>query len=198
MLEKLANIFRVPDLRKRVLFTMGLLAVYRREVPVFAYTCLTLLLYVFWPTRDVRFVFPLLPFLAYFTVAGMTASRFLSDGRHPKAGVMLGCACWVLVAALFVRSLLFLPASAVLGRVDESGPFDPLSQEMFRFVSEHTEPRSVVVFFKPRVMRLLTDRDAIMIADPKELRRGDYDVYAYGEGPDYQVPVEAGAQYEAV
>src|SRR6267143_124344 len=29
MLSKLANIFRVPDLRKRVLFTLGLLAVYR-------------------------------------------------------------------------------------------------------------------------------------------------------------------------
>ncbi len=29
MLEKLANIFRVPDLRKRVLFTLGILAIYR-------------------------------------------------------------------------------------------------------------------------------------------------------------------------
>jgi len=29
MLEKFANIFRIPDLRKRVFFTMGLLAVYR-------------------------------------------------------------------------------------------------------------------------------------------------------------------------
>src|SRR3979409_2559118 len=29
MLEKLANIFRVPDLRKRILFTLGLLAIYR-------------------------------------------------------------------------------------------------------------------------------------------------------------------------
>src|SRR5260370_4911870 len=29
MFEKLLNIFRVPDLRKRVLFTLGLLAVYR-------------------------------------------------------------------------------------------------------------------------------------------------------------------------
>src|SRR4249919_3267225 len=28
-LEKIANIFRIPDLRKRVLFTLGLLAVYR-------------------------------------------------------------------------------------------------------------------------------------------------------------------------
>ena len=27
--EALANIFRIPDLRKRVLFTLGLLAVYR-------------------------------------------------------------------------------------------------------------------------------------------------------------------------
>src|ERR1041385_731504 len=29
MFEKLANIFRIPDLRKRMFFTMGLLAVYR-------------------------------------------------------------------------------------------------------------------------------------------------------------------------
>src|SRR2546422_6995803 len=29
MFEKLANIFRIPDLRKRILFTLGLLAVYR-------------------------------------------------------------------------------------------------------------------------------------------------------------------------
>ncbi|MBW8870188.1 MAG: preprotein translocase subunit SecY, partial [Acidobacteriales bacterium] len=29
MLEKFANIFRIPDLRKRVLFTLGILAVYR-------------------------------------------------------------------------------------------------------------------------------------------------------------------------
>ncbi len=29
MFEKLANIFRIPDLRQRILFTLGLLAVYR-------------------------------------------------------------------------------------------------------------------------------------------------------------------------
>jgi preprotein translocase subunit SecY len=29
MLEKLANVFRIPDLRRRILFTLGLLAVYR-------------------------------------------------------------------------------------------------------------------------------------------------------------------------
>ncbi len=29
MFEKLANIFRIPDLRKRILFTLAMLAVYR-------------------------------------------------------------------------------------------------------------------------------------------------------------------------
>ena len=29
ILETIANVFRIPDLRKRVLFTLGLLAVYR-------------------------------------------------------------------------------------------------------------------------------------------------------------------------
>ena len=31
MLEKLLNIFRVPDLRKRILFTLAMLAVYRLD-----------------------------------------------------------------------------------------------------------------------------------------------------------------------
>ena len=34
MLEKLANIFRVPDLRKRVLFTFGLLAVFTAAISI--------------------------------------------------------------------------------------------------------------------------------------------------------------------
>ena len=29
MLDKFLNMFRIPDLRKRILFTMGMLAVYR-------------------------------------------------------------------------------------------------------------------------------------------------------------------------
>ena len=29
MFDKFANIFRIPDLRKRIFFTLGLLAVYR-------------------------------------------------------------------------------------------------------------------------------------------------------------------------
>ena len=29
MFEKFLNIFRIPDLRKRVLFTLGILAIYR-------------------------------------------------------------------------------------------------------------------------------------------------------------------------
>ena len=29
MFEKLANVFRIPDLRKRILFTLAMLAVYR-------------------------------------------------------------------------------------------------------------------------------------------------------------------------
>ena len=34
LFEAFANIFRIPDLRKRVLFTLALLAVYRRLMAV--------------------------------------------------------------------------------------------------------------------------------------------------------------------
>ena len=56
----------------------------------------------------------------------------------------------------------------------ESGPFDTYSAEMFKFIRTDTPSTSVIVFFKPRVMHLLTDRNAIRIYTCNELMRGDY------------------------
>jgi hypothetical protein len=55
-----------------------------------------------------------------------------------------------------------------------SGAFSPGSSAMFEFVRQETPPDSVIIFFKPRTMRLRTDRDAFMTRDCQDLSRGDY------------------------
>jgi hypothetical protein len=43
------------------------------------------------------------------------------------------------------------------------GAFAPSSTEMFEAIKTRTAPESVVVFLKPRAMRLMTGRDALLI-----------------------------------
>ena len=51
------------------------------------------------------------------------------------------------------------------GRPIPEGPFTPLSEELFSYIKNNTEATDVIIFWKPRVMHLLTQRNAIMILD---------------------------------
>jgi hypothetical protein len=51
------------------------------------------------------------------------------------------------------------------------GPFTEASHEMFNFIIDHTDNTDVIVFFKPRVLALLTGRKSIMVSDIKQLKK---------------------------
>jgi len=55
-----------------------------------------------------------------------------------------------------------------------SGPYTASSQDMFSFIRSKTEKESTIIFFKPRLMRMMTDRKSIMLRKKEELSRGDY------------------------
>jgi hypothetical protein len=54
------------------------------------------------------------------------------------------------------------------------GPYTAPSQGMFSFIRSNTEKESTIVFFKPRLMRMMTDRKSLMLRNKEELSRGDY------------------------
>ena len=56
----------------------------------------------------------------------------------------------------------------------EDGPFAPNAQKMFSIIANDTDPDSIIIFFKPRVMKLLTGRQSLMINKVEQLSRGDY------------------------
>ncbi len=72
-----------------------------------------------------------------------------------------------------------------------AGPFDSYSLETYQFIVNNTSADSVIVFFKPRIMRLMTNRNTLAIDNCKQLKMGDYDVIDKAIGADGQVPNDA-------
>ena len=145
----------------------------RAELPALVFSSLTLLLYISWPERQgLRFIYPILPFFL------VLAGRGWQDlTRRIKASPWL-----VHLPATFFAGLALLSLSVsfqraggkLFSREEINGPFDPVSAEMFAFVREETEAGSTLIFFKPRLMKLLTDRYTILIEDCARIGEGDY------------------------
>jgi hypothetical protein len=55
-----------------------------------------------------------------------------------------------------------------------NGPFDPYSFQMYYFVKTETNTDDVIVFMKPRALRLFTDRNSFMTTKCDDLIYGDY------------------------
>jgi hypothetical protein len=130
---------------------------------------------ILWPEwQGVRFIFPLMPVFIYFTFQGMLGivgklpERFLSIGR---GGVLL---FWAALAGIFLFTSSIHAYGNLANNRRINGPFEAFSMEMYEYVRENTPPDSVIVFFKPRALRLFTNRNAIMSIECDRLLRGDY------------------------
>jgi hypothetical protein len=149
---------------------------YRTDYPAIIYTVLTLFIIIVWPWEGfIRLLFPIFPFYISFFISGL---EFFAGGTTvEKRGIrkMIAFIPVLIVVLLF----LYVNVHAVYGNYSKDveitdGPFAPTSQEMFSFIAKHTEPDDIITFFKPRVMRLMTDRQSIRINRAKQLSRGDY------------------------
>jgi hypothetical protein len=158
------------------LVVVGVVRQHRSAPHIIAYAALTILLYLLWPaSRALRFLFPVLPFYASFAVTGLAACQ---GGATPTARRLRQAFCLlpaVLVLSSFAcRSVTAAYGNLVRNREAPSGPFNKTSTSMFSFIRAHTEPESIVIFFKPRVMRMMTGRNALRITQPDQMDRGDY------------------------
>lgn len=160
-----------------------------RESHLLVYAGLTVALYMLTPFRQgIRYLFPVLPIYVYFALLGMravaSASTRFSRGLGAAADVfwcgVLVCFAWICVE--------YAGQNLATGRAVE-GPFDAQSSEMFDWIESETPRDAVVVFFKARVLRMQTGRDAIMIDDYRDLARGHYYVFHKQAGAKYQVPL---------
>jgi len=149
---------------------------YKLDYPAIIYIILNFILYIIWPFKqDLRFLYPILPFYISFVLFGLEAlyNRMVvleKQIRKPLCYLPV-----VLVIVFFGFNMLSNTNSKKFYRSElTSGPFGPTAQEMFAFISNNTKSTDTIIFFKPRVMRLITGRQSMLIENVDQLIRGDY------------------------
>jgi hypothetical protein len=174
-----------------VLFFIGLVARFKADLFFVLYAALYLIMLWSWPEwQGYRFLFPMLPFFIYFAIQGI---RTMIDriGENQKATIEKGAYAYLLlIAALFAYNAGWNAYANLRDGREINGPFDPYSIETYDFIKDHTPFDSVIVFFKPRAMRLMTGRDALAITECERILEGDYLVLSKKVGENLQIPPE--------
>ena len=174
-----------------VLFFIGLVARFNADLFFVLYLALYLIVLWTWPEwQGYRFLFPVLPFFIYFAMQGIRATLD-KVGKSQKTTLLKGFYTYLLlIAVLFVfRSGSNAYANLHAGR-EINGPFDPYSIETYDFIKNNTPPDSVIVFFKPRAMRLMTDRNTLALTECDRIPEGDYLALSKKVGENLQIPPE--------
>jgi hypothetical protein len=144
--------------------------------------------YPYW--QGPRYIFPLLPIFIYFTFQGMKFLLQKLPQQQTKIGVRALYGFWALITVMF---LFISGRNAYLNLQHDrsiNGPFDPYSQEVYQYIRNETPAKSVVIFFKPRVMVLMTDHPTIMSTECERMLKGDYLVLSRKVGRNQQIPPE--------
>jgi hypothetical protein len=164
----------------------------RKQEPLF------ILFFVFWMIVHItypywqgpRYVFPLLPIFVYFAFQGMKFVISRLPVEYQPAGQRVFYGFWILIAGLFLLSSMTNAYVNLQNGRAINGPFDPFSTEVYDYIKEKTPPDSVVIFFKPRVMVMMTEHPTIMSTECDRMWKGDYLVLSRKVGENQQIPPE--------
>jgi hypothetical protein len=162
------------------------------DVLYLAFCAASMLIFVLWPpVQGLRFIFPLLPFYLYFIFRGLSVVQFALQKSAFKAAFSWASVFTISLICLFMFSnFLFVYGNYPNRRMVE-GPFTPASEEVFARLKEVTKPREVVVFFKPRVLAFMADRQSLRITKLEEIEEGKGDYLLYYKLVDFgQLPVD--------
>lgn len=164
----------------------------RRQEPLFLlFFVLWMLVHVTYPYwQGLRYVFPLLPLFIYFAFQGMKLAVNQLPEPYRQSGQRAAFGLWVLIAGIF---FLTSSTNAFINLQNDreiNGPFDPYSTEVYSFIKEKTPADSVVVFFKPRVMVMMTDHPTIMSTECDRMLKGDYIVLSRKVRENQQITPE--------
>jgi hypothetical protein len=177
-----------------VLFIFFLLGAWERrktEAIFIVFFVLWMLVHITYPYwQGARYIFPLLPIFIYFAFQGMKFAISRLPEHYHRAGQKVFYGFWFLIAGIF---LFTSGANAYVNLKNHrtiNGPFDPYSLEVYNYIKEKTPSDSVVVFYKPRAMLLMTDHPTIMSTECNRMFKGDYIVLSKKVEENQQIPPE--------
>ena len=173
------------------LFFLGLVARLKADLLFVLYIAVYLIVLWTWPEwQGYRFLFPMLPFFIYFAIQGIRVTLNRVKDKQ-KAILQKGVYAYLLlIVILFAYNAGSNAYTNLRDNREINGPFDPFSMETYTFIKVNTPPDSVIVFFKPRAMRLMTDRDSLALTECDRIVEGDYLALSKKVGENLQIPPE--------
>jgi hypothetical protein len=164
----------------------------RKKEPIFlVFFILWLIVHITYPYwQGPRYIFPLLPIFIYFIFQGMRVLINQLPEQYHLTGQRAFYAFWILIAGVFLFNSSSNAYANLHNNREINGPFDPYSTEVYDYINEQTSPDSVVVFFKPRVMVMMTDHRTIMSTECDRMLKGDYIVLSRKVGENQQITPE--------
>jgi 4-amino-4-deoxy-L-arabinose transferase-like glycosyltransferase len=174
-----------------IFFLLG--AWYRRKQEIifllfFALWMLVHITYPYW--QGPRYIFPLLPIFIYFAFQGMRVVINKLPTAYRQMGQRAFYGFWIFTAGIFFVTSSLTAYANLQNHRSINGPFDPYSMEVYNYIKQETPADSVVIFFKPRVMVMMTDHPTIMSTECSRMLKGDYLVLNRKVGENQQIPPE--------
>jgi hypothetical protein len=158
---------------------MFLVGVFKRrhsDYHIITFGLLIILLLIVWPGKQgLRYLFPILPFYVSFVFTGLKTFHDSGDGILSVFWRVISVGSIVVIIVFFLRvSINDASKNYAQQGMGKSGPFVSASKDLFSYISKNTEKDSIIIFFKPRIMRLFAGRQSILIDQVDKVTLGDY------------------------
>lgn len=146
-----------------VCFVYGLLRYYQENLPAVIYSLGTISLLILWPIKQgFRFLFPMIPFYILFAAYG---GKSLLLKVSPKSKRLVKLILIYICVLLFATTAVSAYQNLSNNRTADYGAFSTDAVETYHYIRENTMASDVIVFQKPRVLYLNTNRLGFALSD---------------------------------
>lgn len=151
-------------------FIFGVIRMKGQDFSLAVYVFFTFCIVIIYRYQANRFFFSILPLILYFVLNGCD---YLQNKLNTQN----------ISGVLFFPVIIFFSYGTLLQSVDAilkmdtviEGPFDEESIELISFVENETKKDDIIIFFKPRILRLLTGRNGFVVNSNKSIHDGRAD-----------------------
>jgi len=172
-----------------IFFLLGAWARRKDETIFIVFTVVWMIVHITYPYwQGARYIFPILPIFIYFTFQGIKTAIGKLPEKYRPASKRLNYGFWAIIAGIFLFTSSANAVSNIQNNRATNGPFDPYSTEVYNYINKKTASDSVVVFYKPRVMVLMTGHNTIMSMECDRVLSGNYLVLSKKVEWNQQIP----------
>ena len=138
---------------------LGLKNKWKISPVIIIYTVITLVLYTTYPARQgLRYILPVLPFYIYFLLIGLRSLNVYKKNLVTRKNFF----SYILLLVFFFFSIFQIYENAQNGFKVKNGPYNKESQELFNYIKTSVPKNNTIIFFKPRVLTLFTERNSVL------------------------------------